>query len=241
MKTHVMRKLPADYVEQVDWLFEHAKFIMREDASRKCAWQMELHFPSVLTMRRMAKKLANDGYSVMMQDSLESIQIEGGIRTVRDLGPTARIFKVGALKPSGVRKFVREILALAETYGAKCSDLTRMTLSDMRMFMGPPSLIRTFPEARIRLYHYTDSGLAAGAPLIFVFGFHAPNPAATIAGLKKAGIKSVRRGPRQVEWNVEARLTRSNDIDVLEAEFKIARAQAKALKCKLMGVEFEEP
>lgn len=241
MTNHRMRELPKDILEQVDWCFEHAKHVMREDASRKHAWHLQIHFRDILTMRRAARRLREDRYLVMTQDTYECVTIQGDKRTVSDLGPTATVFHVGAFKPAGVKKFVREMLALAAESKAKCDALERMSMSDMRMLFGPPSLLRTLPAAKWRLHHYTDTGLQPGAALVYVFGFETSSPAGTISALKKSGVKQAKRGPRDAMWNVEIRVPGANDDKALTEAFKVARQHAKTLKCKLVGVDFEEP
>lgn len=234
------RDCPKDLIEKVDWLYEHARRVMEEDPTRKRAWCVEIHFRDILTLRRIAKRLSDDGYKVTTQDSMQSVRIEGGKRQVIELGPTANVFSVGEFQAATVRKFVREMLDLAAKNHATCSDIEPMSIADMRMYTGLPSIIRTMPAAKGRLAHYTEFGLAPGASMVFVFGFEASNPAGTMAAMKKAGVKKIKRGPRNASWNVEYRVAGSNDDKALADAFKVAREVAKTTRCKLVGVDFEE-
>ncbi len=237
----IMPPSPKNLVAKVDWLYEHLSTNLRENPNAKAGWQVMIHFPDILSMQRATRRLRKEGYVVASEEHHEEFTITGRKQTVRDLGPTARVYKVGAFKAPAVREYVREMLELAKEFGAKCSHLDHWSRDDLDMIFGPPLLISSLKSAQWRLRHYSDTGLAEGDPLVYVFGFATDSPADAVAALKKAGVKKVRRGPRDADWTVEYRMLGSNDDAHLAEAFKTARKHAKMLGCKLVGVEFEDP
>jgi hypothetical protein len=237
----IMPKPPKDLVKKVDWLYEHLSINLETNPNAKCGWQVMIHFPNMLSMQRATRRIRKSGYIVVTQEHYEETTVTGRKQVVRDLGPTAMVYKVGAFKAPAVKDYVREMLSLAKEFDAKCSDLDHWSMDDLEMVYGPPMLLKSLKSAQWRLHHYTDTGLAEGAPMVYVFGFAAASPAEAIATLKSAGVKKARRGPRDADWTVESRVLGSNDDAKLAEAFKVAMKHAKLIGCKLVGVEFEEP